>query len=98
MDILKLCHNNSFSDTDNSSHFKAIAFIDKYLYNNTVNGINKTNGQFVLISNPFYSWIPGFVFDLKNVYYVDYYDGVSVKANKVVMCLILNGNIELNII
>ena len=82
-----MVHNNSFGGTDNTYNFKAIAFIDKYLYNNTVSGIDKTNGQFVLISNPFYSWIPRFVFDLKNVYYVDYYDGVSVKSNKVVMLL-----------
>jgi hypothetical protein len=82
-----MVHNNSISGTDNTSHFKAIMFIDKYLYNNTVSGIDKTNDQIVLISNPFYSWIPRYVFDLKNVNYVDYYDGVSVKSNKVVMLL-----------
>jgi hypothetical protein len=83
-----MIHDNRFSGTDNTAHFKAIAFINKYLYNNTVSGSdNKTSDQFVLISNPFYSWIPNFVFGLKNVYYVDYLDGVSVKSDKVVMLL-----------
>lgn len=81
-----MIYNNSFSGTDNTSQFKAIAFIDKYLYNNTNNRIDN-NDHFVLISNPFYSWIPNFVFDLKKVRYVDYYDGIYVKSNKVVMLL-----------
>ncbi|MGN6346583.1 MAG: hypothetical protein ACTHME_02655, partial [Candidatus Nitrosocosmicus sp.] len=82
-------NSSSGTTTDNTAHFKAIAFIDGYLYNNTVSKTDNStnNDRLVLISNPFYSWIPNFVFDLKNVDYIDYYDGVSVKSNKVVMLL-----------
>jgi hypothetical protein len=81
--------NSSSGTTDNTAHFKAIAFIDRYLYNNTVSKTDNStnNDRLVLISNPFYSWIPNFVFNLKNVDYIDYYDGVSVRSNKVVMLL-----------
>jgi hypothetical protein len=75
--------NNS---SDNSSHFKAIAFLDRYLYDKSNDKIDQKD-SIVLISNPFYSWIPKYVFDLKNITYVDYYDGIAVKANKVIMLL-----------
>jgi hypothetical protein len=78
-----LIANNS---NNNSSHFKAIAFLDKYLYDNSNdNGKRGQNDSIVLISNPFYSWIPKYAFNLKNIIYIDYYDGVSVKAKKVIM-------------
>jgi Dolichyl-phosphate-mannose-protein mannosyltransferase len=61
---------------DNLIHFKAIAFISQDLNNNN----NKT----VLISNPFYSWIPKYVFKLNNYQIVDYYDNIPIKAQRVI--------------
>jgi hypothetical protein len=65
---------------DNLIHFKAIAFISQDLNNNNNNNNNKT----VLISNPFYSWIPKYVFKLNNYQIVDYYDNIPIKAQRVI--------------
>jgi hypothetical protein len=46
---------------DNLIHFDAIAFVSQELNNN-----NNNNNKIVLISNPFYSWIPKYVFKLNN--------------------------------
>lgn len=74
----------SSSNNNNTSHFKAIAFIDKYLYNNIHYDPSNKN-KLVVISNPFYSWIPKFVFHLNNYQYIDYLDDISIKANMVLM-------------
>jgi hypothetical protein len=62
----------------NNPYFEAAAFVVKYLHNNY-------NDKFTVISNPFYSWIPFYVF---NLHYdsIDYYDSpVSVKTKKVIL-------------
>ncbi len=65
---------------DNSSHFKATAFVTQYLHNNT-----DYKNKIVLISNPFYSWIPKYAFHLNNYQIVDYYDDIPVKAERVIL-------------
>jgi hypothetical protein len=62
---------------DNLIHFKAIAFLSQELNKNSNNNI-------VLISNPFYSWIPKYVFKLNNYQIVDYYDNIPIKAQRVI--------------
>lgn len=64
--------------SDNSSHFKAIAFVSQYLENN----IDYKN-KIILISNPFYSWIPKYAFHLNNYQIIDYYDNIPIKAERV---------------
>jgi hypothetical protein len=72
----------------NIPYFEASAFIVKYLQDNEKNkksDNNNDNSKFTLISNPFYSWIPFYVF---NLHYdsIDYYDSpVSVKTKKVLL-------------
>jgi hypothetical protein len=62
----------------NNPYFEAAAFVVKYLHDNYHN-------KFTIISNPFYSWIPFYVF---NIHYdsIDYYDSpVSIKTKKVIL-------------
>jgi Dolichyl-phosphate-mannose-protein mannosyltransferase len=70
----------------NSPYFEAAAFVIKYLQNNEKNKkANNDSDKFTIISNPFYSWIPFYVF---NLHYdsIDYYDNpVSVKTKKVLL-------------
>jgi hypothetical protein len=73
----------------NSPYFEATAFIAKYLQDNEkntkANNNDNNNNKFTVISNPFYSWIPFYVF---NLHYdsIDYYDSpVSVKTKKVLL-------------
>ncbi|MBA3976996.1 MAG: hypothetical protein H0X50_02215 [Nitrosopumilus sp.] len=72
--------------SNNSTHFELVAFIVKYLYDDTHIETNNKD-KIVLISNPFYSWIPKYAFNLNNYQAVDYLDNVSVNANKVLMIL-----------
>jgi hypothetical protein len=53
--------------SNNSSFLGAAAFATQYLHNN--NG----NGAIAVMSNPFYLWIPEYVFHL-NAWYSSYYD------------------------
>lgn len=64
--------------SDNSIHYKAVAFVSQYLQNN----IDYKN-KIILISNPFYSWIPKYVFHLNNYQIIDYYDNIPIKAERV---------------
>jgi hypothetical protein len=70
----------------NSPYFEAAAFVIKYLQDNEKNKkANNDSDKFTIISNPFYSWIPFYVF---NLHYdsIDYYDSpVSVKTKKVLL-------------
>jgi len=50
------------TQNDTSPYFKAEAFLTKYLLNNS-------NEKMTIISNPFYLWIPQYVFHLDNDYY-----------------------------
>jgi hypothetical protein len=71
----------------NSPYFEAAAFVVKYLQDNEKNkkANNNSNNKFTLISNPFYSWIPFYVFNL-SYYTIDYYDSpVSIKNKKVLL-------------
>ena len=72
------------SSDNNSSHFKAISYIDKYLYDNANNDTTHKRAP-VVIANPFYAWIPEYVFHLNNHRYLDYLDNVLVKADHVLM-------------
>jgi hypothetical protein len=72
------------SSENNSSHFKAIAYMNKYLYSDTQNDTSYKN-TLVVIANPFYTWIPKFVFHLNNYRYIDYLDNVLVKEDRVLM-------------
>ena len=68
-----------------SPYFEAAAFVVKYLQDNAKNKNVTTNDKFTVISNPFYSWIPFYIF---NLHYdsIDYYDSpVSVKTEKVIL-------------
>ena len=69
----------SIITSDNSSHFKAAAFVSQYLHNNT-----DYKNKIILISNPFYSWIPKYAFHLNNYQIIDYYDNVPIKAERVI--------------
>jgi hypothetical protein len=73
----------------NSPYFEAAAFVVKYLQDNNEKNKkannNNNNDRFTVISNPFYSWIPFYIF---NLHYnsIDYYDTpVSVKTKKVLL-------------
>lgn len=75
---------------DNSTYYKADAFIAKYLYDKNVqNHNNYNNTEISILSNPFYSWIPSYVFHLNggNYNYIDYYDNLAVKTGKVILVL-----------
>jgi Dolichyl-phosphate-mannose-protein mannosyltransferase len=72
-------------ENDNSVHFTAAKFLSQYLAdNNNDTSVSKQNKIF-LISNPFYSWIPKYVFKLNNYQIVDYYDDIPVKADRVIL-------------
>jgi hypothetical protein len=71
----------------NNPYFEAATFVVKYLQDNDENNkkANNNNDKFTVISNPFYSWIPFYVF---NLHYdsIDYYDSpVSIKTKKVIL-------------
>lgn len=68
------------TSNDNTSYFKALAFVSQYLSNN-----NAHNEKISVVSNPFYSWIPKYVFHLNQNNYVDYYDNVLVKDQRVLL-------------
>ena len=65
---------------DNSAYFKSIAFLSQYLQN--VNNINNNANKITVISNPFYLWIPKYVFNLPHIY-TGYYDYKPVKTKKI---------------
>jgi hypothetical protein len=79
-------HAQTVLASSNSSHFESIAFVVKYLKEKEQEETSNKD-KIVLISNPFYSWIPKYIFNLNNYQPVDYYDNLSVKANKVLMLL-----------
>ena len=63
------------SQNVNPSLIEASAFISKYLYENTT---MTSHDATTVISNPFYLWIPQYVYDLKGQF-VPYYSIVSIK-------------------
>jgi hypothetical protein len=75
----------------NSSYFKASALLTQYLAN--IQTINGSNYELTVISDPFYLWIPQYVFNLKHEY-VPFYMLVSIGNEKVLFLVdksFLNG-------
>ena len=69
------------SQNANPSLIEASAFISKYLSENTT---RTSHNLTTVISNPFYLWIPQYVYD-QNGYFVPYYSIVSIKTDKVLL-------------
>jgi len=63
----------------NSSYFKAAAFVDQYLQNISHNS-NKTT----VIADPFFLWIPQYIFQLDQNYKM-YFDNTPVKTRNVLL-------------
>ena len=72
--------------SNNSTHFELVTFIVKYIHDNAHNESNNKD-KIILISNPFYSWIPKYAFNFNDYQAVDYLDNVLVNAKKVLMVL-----------
>jgi hypothetical protein len=69
------------SQNVNSSLIEASSFISNFLIENTK---NTSQDPITIISNPFYQWIPQYVFDLDD-YFVPYYSVVSIKTDKLLL-------------
>jgi Dolichyl-phosphate-mannose-protein mannosyltransferase len=66
--------------SSNTSYFNAAAFLTKYLQD--INRINPNNDKITVISDPFFLWMPQYVFHL-NHEYVPFYMLVSINTDKV---------------
>jgi hypothetical protein len=67
--------------------FKAEAFVVKYLQKDSLNNINSNNDntdttRITVISNPFYLWIPQYVFHLPH-YYVNHLSIPGINTSKI---------------
>jgi hypothetical protein len=72
--------------SNNSLYFEALSFIIQYLQDTEDNG-NGGYQRVSIVSNPFYLWIPKYVFDLDNDY-IGYYDSkMPIKNDKVLAVL-----------
>jgi hypothetical protein len=69
------------SQNVNSPLIEASSFVSNSLNENTK---NLSQDPITIISNPFYLWIPQYVFDLED-YFVPYYSIVSIKTDKVLL-------------
>ena len=68
--------------SNNSPYFEALSFLVQYL-KDVGNNDNEDGQRVSVISNPFYLWIPKYVFDLDNDY-IGYYDSkMPIKNNKI---------------
>ena len=63
----------------NSSYFKAAAFVDQYLRN-----INHNSNKTTVIADPFFLWIPQYIFQLDQNYKM-YFDNTPVKTRNVLL-------------
>jgi len=63
----------------NSSYFKAAAFVDQYLQN-----INHNSNKTTVIADPFFLWIPQYIFQLDHNYKM-YFDNTPVKTRNVLL-------------
>jgi hypothetical protein len=63
----------------NSSYFKAAAFVDQYLQN-----INHNSNKTTVIADPFFLWIPQYIFQLDQNYKM-YFDNTPVKTRNVLL-------------
>jgi hypothetical protein len=68
----------------NSSHFRAAAFVAQYLP--YTNNSEAKNNKITIISDPFYSWIPQYVFE-KNQIYKSYDNKQPVTTQKVLLII-----------
>jgi Dolichyl-phosphate-mannose-protein mannosyltransferase len=66
--------------SSNTSYFNAAAFLTKYLQG--ISKINANNDKITVISDPFFLWMPQYVFHLKHEY-VPFYMLVSINTDKV---------------
>jgi hypothetical protein len=66
--------------SSNSSYFSAAAFLTKYLQDIII--INANNDKITVISDPFFLWMPQYIFHL-NHEYVPFYMLVSINTDKV---------------
>jgi hypothetical protein len=69
------------SQNINPALIETSAFISKYLYENTT---RTSHDATTVISNPFYQWIPQYVYNLK-AHFVPYYSIVSIKNDNVLL-------------
>jgi len=68
--------------SNNSPYFEALSFLVQYLKDVGKND-NEDGQRISVISNPFYLWIPKYVFNLDNDY-IGYYDSkIPIKNNKI---------------
>jgi len=66
--------------SSNTSYFNAAAFLTQYLQD--ISTINANNDKITVISDPFFLWMPQYVFQLKHEY-VPFYMLVSINTDKV---------------
>lgn len=85
--------------TDNSFYFKAAAYVTQIvaadIATSNTSEIN-TESKTVLISNPFYSWIPKYVFNINNYEIIDYYDNIPITAKRVIFVIDSNLKAKFN--
>jgi hypothetical protein len=77
------------STSNNNPYFKAAAFVPQYLQkikNNDSNHVDSTYYKLTIIANPFYLWVPQYVFHLDHDY-IGYYDNTTVKTKKLLSIL-----------
>ena len=73
------------TSNNNSSYFQAAAFVAQYLANNNKDAGNNYH-KITIIANPFYLWIPEYVFHLDHDY-IGYYDSTPILTRKVLLVL-----------
>jgi hypothetical protein len=66
--------------SSNTPYFNSAAFLTKYLQD--ISTINANNDKITVISDPFFLWMPQYVFHLKHEY-VPFYMLVSINTDKV---------------
>jgi 4-amino-4-deoxy-L-arabinose transferase-like glycosyltransferase len=72
------------TSSNNSSYFQAAAFVAQYLANNNNKDADNNYHKITVIANPFYLWIPEYVFHLDHDY-IGYYDSTPIWTRKVLL-------------
>jgi len=72
------------TSSNNSSYFQAAAFVAQYLANNNNKDADNNYHKITVIANPFYLWIPEYVFHLDHDY-IGYYDSIPIWTRKVLL-------------
>jgi hypothetical protein len=73
----------------NSPYFEAAAFVTKYLQDHESSDSHKSG--ITIIADPFYEWIPRYVFGLKGISYKDYFSYRKTVTDDHVLLVIDNG-------